>query len=533
MIGGRRALAQARSVTRMRTMDATAEDLYRFGVALAIGAMIGVERQFSGTHEEDDEPTPALLPPPSDGQVRAAVAAAAEHPPVTPPAPVTPPRRQESAPAGVRTFALFALLGGATAYLAPAFPWLFSASLLVLGALVVAGYHGGLQRRSGDVGLTSEISSVITFLLGAMAVTGQVTIAGACGVVVTSLLALKRTLHAFTFHIKQEDIRAALKFAVITVVILPLLPADPLVLGDYIGRGPQAEAAGPVDPGSPEQPAAVAPVATSDAPRAGAPPAKRPWWTHLAISPRKVWYMVVLISGVSFAGYVLTQVFGTGRGLIVTGIFGGLVSSTAVSLSFSQRSKESPELSPRLAMGVLLANAIMPLRLLAVLALIDLRVALWLLLPLGAMTLTGALCALWLHLRRDRHGANVEVHLKNPFEISPALKIGAVFAVVLVLAQVVQALFGATGLYVLGVVSGLTDVDAIGLAVTNQAVDGKMLVGTAATVAALAVLSNSVLKGGFIAWFGAPHLRRLVSVAFALMLGAAVGGLVGAHALLG
>lgn len=524
-------------------MDATAEDLYRFGVALAIGAMIGVERQFSGTHDEE-EPAPALLPPPSEGQLRAAVAAAEQAPGAVPPPPpaAAPARRVESTPAGVRTFALFALLGGATAYLAPAFPWLFPASLLVLGALVVAGYHGGLRNRSADVGLTSEISSVITFLLGAMAVTGHTTIAGACGVVVTSLLALKRTLHAFTFHIKQEDILAALKFAVITVVVLPLLPEDPLVLGDFVGGGAPVEAVGPVEPGLPE-PDAVAPVATSAAPASPASPApsapevaaptRRPWWMDLAISLRKVWYMVVLISGVSFAGYVLTQVLGTGRGLIVTGIFGGLVSSTAVSLSFSQRSQESPELSPRLAMGVLLANAIMPLRLLAIIALIDPRVALWLGLPLGAMAIAGALCALWLHLRRDRQGANVQVRLKNPFEISPALKLGAVFAIVLVLAQVVQALFGATGLYVLGLVSGLTDVDAIGLAVTQQARESRMVVGTAATVAALAVVSNTLVKGGFVAWFGSAHLRRLVVIAFGLMLGAAVAGLVGAHMLLG
>jgi uncharacterized membrane protein (DUF4010 family) len=243
--------------------------------------------------------------------------------------------------------------------------------------------------------------------------------------------------------------------------------------------------------------------------------------------------MVVLISGVSFAGYVLVQVLGTSRGLVVTGITGGLVSSTAVSLSLSQRSTESPELSPRLAMGIVLANAIMPLRLLLIILFIDARVALRLSLPLVAMMLAGGAVVLWLHLRRRTDGATVDVKLKNPFEITPALKLGAVFALVLVVAQVVQLRFHTAVLYVLGFISGLTDVDAIGLAMANEAAVGRMVPVTAAIVVALAVVGNTLFKAGFVLYFGAPHLRRIGLAAFGVMLAAAAGGIVAARVLFG
>lgn len=541
-------------------MDSTVHDLFRFGVALAIGAMIGVERQFSGTHGDDDEGAgdDASRGAPSEGEMRAAVAAAEQPPdaarsPSTQPTPSSGPPagtrrgpRPDTTPAGVRTFTLFALTGGITAYLGPTYPWLFPAALLAIAALIVVGYVGNLRAR-GDTGLTSEISAVTTFLLGAMAVAGHITIAGACAVVVTGLLALKRTLHRFTGHIKQEDILAALKFAVISVVILPLLPSEPIRVGDLLDRRPaRSERAEDgtkrgADDATPRRAADdAAPKRDADTPERGAggeatkrDASERPWWHDVSLSPRKVWYMVVLISGVSFAGYVLVQVLGTSRGLVVTGIAGGLVSSTAVSLSFSQRSRESPELSPRLAMGIVLANSIMPLRLLIVIFLIDVPMALRLAIPLLAMVVAGACVVLWLHLRRRTEGATIEVKLKNPFEITPALKLGAVFALILVVAQVVQELFSTAVLYVLGFLSGLTDVDAIGLAMANESAVGRMQPVTAAVVVALAVIGNTLFKAGFVLYFGAPHLRRIGLVAFTVLAASAGAGVVGARALFG
>lgn len=480
-------------------MEPVAEDLYRFGVALAIGALIGVERQYSGTRPgAADAPTEAPAVPPPDG-----------------------------ATAGVRTYALFALMGGVTAHLAPSAPWLLPAALLVLGALLLASYLHGLRTQQ-DAGLTSEVSAVLTFLLGAMAVSGHTTVAGACAVVVTGLLALKRRLHELAWKVKQDDILAALKLAVITVVILPILPAEPLVLGDWLDRRE------PPAVGAPQVAPEEAPAPSAPAPPAGREDrGERPWYHDISISPRKVWHLVVLISGVSFAGYVLVQVLGAARGLFVTAALGGVASSTAVSLSFSQRSREQPDLSPRLGMGIIVANAIMPLRLLLVVALVDVRVALRVALPLLAMVAAGGLCALGLHLRRrsqPQHSVNAPA-LKNPFEITPALELGAAFALVLVVAQVVEALFGAAGTYGLSFVSGLGGADPISLALSEQAAAGRVPATTAAIGVALAAASNTLVKGGFVVWLGAPPLRRIALAAFALMLGASLAGIAGLHIL--
>ncbi len=509
-------------------MEPVAADLYGFGVALAIGALIGVERQYSGTRVAAGDLAPADAAPPSAGE---ATQPATSAPPTTPTQPPPPP---DGATAGVRTYTLFALTGAVTAHLAPSTPLLLPAALLVLGSLVLTGYLHGLRTQQ-DMGLTSEVSAILTFLLGALAASDHTTLAGACAVVVTGLLALKRRLHELTWRIKQADILAALKLAVITVVILPILPAEPVVLGDLLARHARApEVSADADPGA----ADAAPVTTAAPPEARAPGApdlrqgERPWYHDLAISPRKVWYLVVLISGVSFAGYVLVQVLGEGRGLFVTGALGGLASSTAVSLSFSQRSRELPDLSPRLAMGILVANAIMPLRLLFVVALLDVRVAALLALPLLAMVAAAGLYALGLHLRRTAPPTAVNAPtLKNPFEITPALKFGAAFALILLLAQVVEVLFGTTGTYALAFVSGLTDVDPIGLALSSQSAAGRLPIAAAATGVALAAASNTLVKGGFVVWFGAPRLRRIALAAFGLMLGAAVAGIAGLHLL--
>ncbi|MBX3470620.1 MAG: MgtC/SapB family protein [Planctomycetes bacterium] len=509
-------------------MEPVAEDLYRFGVALAIGALIGLERQFSGTHDDADDGAERapLLPPPSGEELRAAVAAGAAPPPAS------PPPRPIATPAGVRTYALLAVTGGAAAYLGTTVPWLLPAALLVVGALVLAGYLRD-AARTGDLGLTSEVSAIITFLLGGIAVAGHTTVAAACAVAVTTILALKRRLHEFTWRLEQADIRAVLKFAVISVVVLPLLPAEPIAMGDIAARREAARADVEQDgapDGAPPEEAPAPDRAAPDTAPSGAPRA-RPWWHEVELAPRKVWYLVVLISAVSFCGYVLSKVLGPGRGLVVTGAVGGLVSSTAVSLSFAQRSREAPDLAPRLAMGVLLANAIMPLRLLLLVAVVDLAVALRLLLPLGAMALAGGACALWLHLRRRGEPGTGDVQLRNPFEITPALKFGAVFAAVLVLSQVAAARFGSAGTYALAVLSGVTDVDAIGLALSSQVGGGRLALVTGVVGIVLAAISNTVVKGGLVAWFGAPRLRRITLVSFGLMLAAAVGGVAALQAL--
>ncbi len=525
-------------------MDLTTE-LYRFGVALSIGALVGFERQsrfeqtpesYEGGREQADAPAQ----PPED-RIRAAIYASesARYPVVTTPRPVeTPdPVRPDSTPGrtwvpdfqqavGLRTFILLALSGALAARVSGDAPWIFAISLLVVGAMIGASYVGSI-RTQGDIGITSEISAFSVFLLGGLCTQGSTELAGALGVLVTVTLALKQGLHLLAQKIRKEDIQAVLKFAVLTLIILPILPKDPIPVGTYLPGGDVAAVVSG-DVAGAGVAAVESGIAVNGLPTTDTTGGDGPWWVSLSISPRKIWYMVILISGISFTGYVLGKWLGTGRGLILTGVVGGLVSSTAVSLSYSQKSKESPELSRQFAIGILLANAIMPVRLLVVVGVIALPLLSKLALPLLAMSAVGGLAALVLHIKSKGDAAQTaEVPLKNPFEIGPAIQFGILFGVVLFVAQIAQGFFGNTGLYAIAVLTGLTDVDAISLAVADLVSTGAQPVIAGAITIALAAISNTLVKGGFVATMGSPQLRRITLLSFGLMFAAAALGIAG------
>ncbi|MCA8926105.1 MAG: DUF4010 domain-containing protein [Planctomycetes bacterium] len=491
----------------------------RFGVALAIGALVGLERQVSASFEErhpDSAPEGVDAPagdrpeggPSGEPQeaasstTRSAAPAAGDEPRDGEPQEAASSTTRSAAPAagdepwerlqpgGLRTFMLVALFGAISAQLSlDGVTWIFPAALLVIGGLTLASYLSVAQRE-GDLGLTSEVSLVLVFLLGGLSVRGDMVFAGACAVAMSVVLSLKKGLHAGVGRIEPKDVSAVLKFAVLTVIVLPILPNEPLVLGEVLGvKG---------DP---------------------------LWWHALSLTPRKIWWMVVLISGVSFVGYVLGQALGAGRGLLLTGAVGGLVSSTAVTLSFAQRSTDRPDLSRQLAAGILVANALMPLRLLLVTSLIAPSLFVPSAIPMLGMVGVVGLALAVLVLRGRSDGATGDVALQNPFEIGPALKFGALFGVVLFLAQVLQELFGDAGLYALSVLTGLTDVDAIGLAVASMVSDGDRPALGGMTLIALAAISNTVVKGGFVATLGSPQLRRMALGWFAGMAAAAGGGI--------
>ncbi|MEO6571177.1 MAG: DUF4010 domain-containing protein, partial [Ilumatobacteraceae bacterium] len=244
--------------------------LANLGVALAIGLLVGLQRQFAKQHGRDD-----LF-------------------------------------AGARSFALIGLAGGVSAWLSQRFDSVsvFAATIIVLGVVVAIAYVGGI--RDGSNGITTEIAALVTFLAGAIAGIGDVTIAIAIGVATTAVLAAKTYTQAFVSRIDQRDVEATVQFAVLAALVLPVLPRN------AIGSAP---------------------------------------WD--AASPFKVGLMVVFILGLSFLGYVLIKFVGPKRGIGLTGILGGLVSSTAVTLTMSERSKASAGLTRALAMAVLLAWTIM------------------------------------------------------------------------------------------------------------------------------------------------------------------------------
>jgi uncharacterized membrane protein (DUF4010 family) len=384
--------------------------------------------------------------------------------------------------AGVRTFSLVALFGAISVYAGETsgLSWIVGLVFLAILALVLSAYF--ITAKSGEIGATTEVSILITFFIGCLCAWDQVGIAGAITVITMLLLALKGWLHNLAKRIEPSDVEATLKFAIITLIILPLVPDT-----NY----------GPVG--------------------------------LEVINPYKTWLMVVLIAGLNFIGYILVKVLGREHGLGITGLLGGLVSSTAVTLSFSQRSRTESNLAPVLALAILLAWTVMFFRVVIEVGVVNFSLAKSLvsgMALMGAVSL-GICLILW---RRGRSTETAEVESgRNPFELGDAIKFGGLFAVVIFIASAAQAYFGDTGLYVAGALAGLTDVDAIALSMANLAQQDPASSGAAARTIVIAVISNTMVKCGMVIWLGAPSMRRtMIPITAALALaGAGAAFLVG------
>ena len=385
-------------------------------------------------------------------------------------------RREEKIFAGVRTFALVALLGATSVFAGghAGLPWIVGVVFAALVALVAVAYF--VTAKAGSIGATTEISLLLTFFIGSLCAWDQVGVAGAVAVAAMLLLALKGWLHNLAKRIEPSDVEATLKFAIITLIILPLVPDT--------NFGP----------------------------------------TGLeVINPYKTWLMVVLIAGLNFCGYILVKVVGREHGLGITGLLGGLVSSTAVTLSFSQRSRVEPGLAPVLALAILLAWTVMFFRVVVEVGVVNLSLAKDL--ALGMVIMGGvSLVICFLLWRRGRITETAEVESgHNPFELGDAIKFGALFAVVIFVAKVAQVYFGNAGLYLAGALAGLTDVDAIALSMANLAQQDPASSGPAARTIVIAVISNTMVKCGMAIWLGAPSMRRtMIPIAAVLAVSGAV-----------
>jgi uncharacterized membrane protein (DUF4010 family) len=380
---------------------------------------------------------------------------------------------------GVRTFALIALLGALGAFLERELSegWLVLAAFGAVSALVVVSYITTAAR--GEMGITTEISALLAFLVGVLCGWDRVGVASVTTVVCLLLLTLKDYLHHLARRVELEDVEATLKFAVISVIILPLLPNEVF----------------------------------------GPPPLD-------VINPYRIWLMVVLIAGLNFLGYLLVKVLGNEHGLLATGILGGLVSSTAVTLSFSQRSRLEPAMASAFVLAIVAAWTIMFVRVLVMVGLVNPSLAVVLVLPLGLMALAGIFMTLLLWQRTRSQETGVVAAGANPFELGEAIKFGLLFGVVTLVAKAAEVYLGETGLYLAGAVAGLTDVDAISLSMANLATTTPEGLNAAARTIVIAVLSNTLVKTGMGAFLGAPALRRTLLLATLVVLIAGALGIV-------
>jgi uncharacterized membrane protein (DUF4010 family) len=378
--------------------------------------------------------------------------------------------------AGVRTFGLFSLAGGVAAFVDASVgrPWLALAVFAAVASLVVVSYAVSAQR--GELGVTTEVSAVLAFLLGFLCVTGHVVPAAGLAVASGGILALKEWLHRLAGRIERADVEATLKFAIVSVIILPLVPNQ--------NYGPP-----PLD----------------------------------VINPYKIWLMVVLISGLNFTSYLLVKTVGAEHGIGLTGFLGGLVSSTATTLGFAQRSREDDRQSPALALGLLIAWTVMFARVVVLIAAVDYRLVGRIVLAMAAFTVPSILvCAVLWRRQRTKGTAAVKAGA-NPFELGMAVRFGVLFGVFTFAARAAQVYLGDAGLYLAGFIAGLTDVDAIALSMAQMARGNPEGAGVAIRTVVIAVAANTLFKAGMAATLGAPGLRRIVLAATGVILVVAAG----------
>lgn len=375
--------------------------------------------------------------------------------------------------AGLRTFGLSGLFGGLAALCASYFgPWSWVTIFVVLGLLVVAGYVIE-ARYSDDRGMTTEVALLLTFLLGSLAVAESRSLAASAAVVVALLLSLKARLHSALHKLNEAELGGALKLLFISVVLLPALPNE--------GYGP---------------------------------------WN--AFNPYVTWWMVVLIAGIGFAAYIAIRVLGTRHGLMLTALLGGIVSSTAMTMTLSRL--DSPQLRSALAAGLLATSALMFPRVLLEVGLVNYTLLQPLIAPMLAAGLIYAAGALYYFLRAAKlPDSPAEPPLKNPFELGPALRFAALLVVILFLVEGAQRTLGDTGVYLVSVVSGLTDVDAITLSLANSA-RTELSQEVAVRGIFLAALSNSLVKAFLIILIGgrAMALHTIPFMAAGLLAGLAI-----------
>lgn len=360
-------------------------------------------------------------------------------------------QKTEIVMAGIRTFGLLGLLGGVTAAMNEFFgPFAWIAVLAAVTVLVVAGYLTE-SRVTQDWGMTTEVAMLLTFVLGVLASSGEPLLAAGLGVLVAALLSMKKLLHTQVHRLKRKEVSGALQLLFISVVMLPLLPNQTI---------------GPLD----------------------------------IFNPYVTWWMVVLIAGLGFAAYIAIRVSGPRSGVLLTSALGGVVSSTAMTLTLSRLSHKINQPNA-IAAGLLLTSGLMFPRVLIVCALLADTLIAPLILPLAVGTLIYLGATAWLAFREIQSGtspkAPIVANLQNPFEIGSALKFTALLVAIMFAVELSRRYLGDAGVYVMSAVSGAADVDAITLSL-SRLVGTELTAQIAAQGILIAALSNSLIKLGMV-----------------------------------
>ncbi len=368
-------------------------------------------------------------------------------------------RRPDSA-AGLRTFALVSMLGCLFALLGEKTggPWILAVGLLVIaGAMVASNFSA--QQEEKYRGFTSEAAIIVTYGLGAAIWFGYSTLAVMLAITTTVLLYFKAELRQFSERMTPKDINSILQFAVLSLVILPILPSE-----DF---GP-----------------------------------------YNAINPRQIWWMVVLISGLALSGYLALRIIGARHGAALLGIFGGLASSTATTLMFSRHARDHADLVRMAAIVILIANVMVMIRLGFVSSVVAPNLVLPIAIVFACGIIPGVAMALYGWKILNAAGNLPMPEVKNPTELRTAISFGLLYAVVLLASAWLQDIAGNKGLYIVALASGLTDADASVLSTLRMFNLGKIPDSQAVTAVTLALMANLIFKIGVVVSIGGGKLAR-------------------------
>lgn len=376
--------------------------------------------------------------------------------------------RSDSHLGGIRTFPLISLLGTVCGMLAKPFGWaaLIGGFTAVGAVLVVANYLKARSDPTHEPGQTTEIAALLTFALGAYVVDGNRSAAFVAAGIIVVLLHLKGPMHRFVNAMGDHDMTAVMQFVVITLIVLPLLP-------------------------------------------------NRAYGPYNVLNPYDIWRMIVLIVGLSLAGYVAYKVLGQRAGTFLGGILGGMISSTATTVAYSKRSREAPDLHRLALFVIMIASAIAYARVLIEIAAVAPRQFRVMAVPLGLMLAWMLLISggLYLMIRGHQRAINEP---SNPAELKSALVFGALYALVIFAVGAARQHLGENALYAVAIISGLTDMDAITLSIAQMVHHGRIDAGSGWQLILVASLSNLVFKAGIATFLGGRRFGRGVLLAFAL-----------------
>ena len=353
----------------------------------------------------------------------------------------------------MRTFALVALLGTLATSVGAGAGWTVPVGLAAVAAMLIVAYSRETQQE--DPGTTTVVAALVCYLLGVLAGVGEPALAGALAIGVTALLYFKPEIEGFSTALKRHEQVSVLQFLVVTFIVLPILPDR--------GYGPYA-----------------------------------------ALNPRNIWLMVVLVSGIGLATYVALRVAGSRHGVVMTGILGGLLSSTAATVLYARRSRESAAME-QLAFAVVPLANLVPLARIALLAAVVAPALLASLAPVLGAALAAGLAVAALFIRGVARGDAPVPESANPAEMGTALRFGALYAIVLVAAAWLSDVAGQRGLYAAALAAGTVDIDPIVLSALNLFGQGDVPARAAMAMISLAYLANVGFKLAILVWFN----RRL------------------------